>query len=153
MSKIDKAVEILEGTFSSKKMGDKDFQYLKSEWGQPIKPNEGNNRQAVAQAARKLGGKPFEAPLDDIRAHKSEWAPVFGKESFSPLYTGWWAFSLAALFGDEWWDAVGKVWLAANALAAIDPPSLIVVKTTRSELKRRIPADAKWPWGSKAPFS
>ena len=77
--------------------------------GSSVRPAEGQNRNCVASAARLLCNKPWDAPLEDIREHRAGWEPVFGPETFSPEYSGWWAFSLKVLFGDRWWDAVGKV--------------------------------------------
>lgn len=146
------ALTIFRDTLKTGKLSDAQDRTLIREYGAGLKPGEGQNRNAVAAAARKLAKKPWDAPLDDIEAHKGNWAPAFGPETFSPEYSGWWAFALGILFGNRWWDAVGKVWIAANALAAIDHPNVIRLVTKRGESERRLTGDAKWPWG-KAPFS
>ncbi len=147
-------MQILRKVLKDKKISDTDLARLHRMYGGTVTFKEGQNRNSVASASRKLAKKKWDAPLDDIRAHKGNWAPVFGPETFSPEYSGWWAFSLAVLFGDEWWDAVGRVWIAANALAAIEPPSVIklVTKGKESPSERRLSGQRKWRWG-QAPFT
>ncbi len=154
MGKEIVALQIFRRVLKDRKISNKDLARLHSEYGSSVSPKEGQNRNCVAAAACKLAKKKkeYKVPLEDITAYKGGWAPVFGPETFSPEYSGWWAFSLRVLYGDDWWDSVGKVWIAANALAAIKPPKVIRLVTKRGESERRLSGKSAWRWGD-APFS
>ena len=132
---------------------------------------QGQNRNAVYQATRKLGKKKLTSQVKTQlkKAAKNEggWAPFCGPESFSPEYTGWWMMALSVLLEDEWWDSVGRVWMAANALAAVEAPKKIVMKAFVKKSGKWVTQESErtlsgsrlsatggddWRWGS-APFS